>query len=92
MRFLGKSHRKGVCLMMRRRGLKMAKKGVEMTKRVHSEKLTKQLNEALQSEGIPGAVALVTTKEQVIYDAAFGWSNVGKSEKCAVAVFSALHR
>ncbi len=59
----------------------MAKKGVKMTKRVHSEKLTKQLNEALQSEGIPGAVALVTTKEQVIYDAAFGWSNVEKSEK-----------
>ena len=42
------------------------KKGVQMTKRVHSEKLTKQLNEALQPEGIPGAVALVTTKEQVI--------------------------
>ena len=72
MPFRGKSQKVGVRLMMCRSGLKMAKKGVQMTKRVRSEELTKQLNEALQSEGIPGAVALVTTKEQVIYDAAFG--------------------
>ena len=81
MPFLGKSQKVGVRLMMCRSALKMAKKGVQMTKRVRSEELTKQLNEALQSEGIPGAVALVTTKEQVIYDAAFGWSNVGRSVK-----------
>ena len=52
-----------------------------MIKGSNLDNISERLELALQKEGIPGAVALVTDKKSILYHAAFGWENVAAAKR-----------